>query len=78
MKWTKNTPESRGWWWFQPDDDSPPEMTRVPFPVCVLVMPDPDNGVLLVRFPRGDYAVSKMGGRWSGPIPEPEAGHDQA
>ena len=73
MTWTTERPTEPGWYWFEVGNDSPARMTRN-IRAIVLVGEDPlyTPPRLRVQFPQGTFHVGRMGGRWAGPIPQPE------
>jgi len=77
LVWTDEKPAEGGWYWFMaisqlPPSGSgaePPMLTSVCRPAIVLV--GKDGMGCYVRFPQGLWYVTRMPGKWAGPILEP-------
>lgn len=71
LRWTTQRPCNRGWYWFEVGEDSPPDMVLMARAI-VLVGDDGPNTNLRCIFANGRFTVRHMGGRFAGPISEPQ------
>ncbi len=73
MNWTTKKPTCFGWYWFQADEHTP---TNVPQAETILrVDADLKACLHLATYSLHTEArihIQHLGGRWAGPIPEPE------
>jgi hypothetical protein len=82
MTWRAEKPDSAGWWWWETREGD--QYARVYFqedcrmPVRIYV--HPGNKALCVSLygnTDDDPAVAELGGRWAGPICEPQEPREQ-